>query len=319
MNHAASLTAQRFRSPLLPGEIFLALLLLAFTPFFFLSGPAWLAAHSLGTFTDLAHVVFFALLTMLIHRRMKLEDARQWLIVTGAVALISIAVELVQSQVGRTPSLHDGLRNLTGVWLVAFWVRRPTMTVWMGRSLVGALVLVDFALVAIKITEQRRMIEQLPLLCGMESAWEVRRWQAVDSGVDQSGEFASEGSFSLRLELTALPYSGTALRQMPNDWSQFGQLSFDLYNPNKESLRITARISDVHHERGKNPWRFDDRFNKRLSVAPGWNTFTISLREVQEAPNDRLMDMKLIKELRLFAAGLEEPKVIYLDNFRLTD
>jgi VanZ family protein len=316
VNHGASLAVQRLTSPLQPGEILLALLLVALAPFFFVSGPAWLFGHTTGAFANLAHVIFFALLTLLIHRRIDLTRSRRWLVVTGAVAVASVVVELIQSQLGRTPSVHDGLRNLTGVWLVIFWLRRPATSVWLARFLATALLFVEFALVATRIAEQQRMFDQLPLLSGMEASWEVERWQAVASELGQSGEFASEGEFSLQVQLSTLPYSGIALRSLPNDWSRFGQLSFDIYNPHSDCLQITVRINDVHHERGDHPWRHADRFNQRLFVEPGWNTFEFPLREVREAPNDRSMDMELIKELRLFAAGLEEPKDIYVDNFR---
>jgi drug/metabolite transporter superfamily protein YnfA len=314
---ATSLLAQRpARSPLSAGEIIGLLLLLGLTPLFFISGPAWLTTDTGRALANLAHVGVFALITLLMQGRIDLSRPRRWLLLTALVAAVSLAIELIQSQVGRSASWHDGLRNLTGTWLAIFWLQRPTAAVWAGRLLASSLLIIEIALVAMTAAAEQRMIDQLPLLSGMESKADVARWQGIASEVSQSGEVATEGDFSLQARLSTAAFTGISLSKLPNDWSEYSTLTFELYNPQSEDLPMTIRIHDAHHELSDQRWRFEDRFNKRIVVQPGWNHFEISLREVHQAPESRSMDLGLIKELRLFAAGLGEPKVIHADNFR---
>lgn len=299
------------------GEIFLALLLLSVLPLFFITGPAWMTTDTARALSNLAHVVIFALGTILISGRVDLSRPRNWLLLTLVITAISLAVELIQSQVGRSASWHDGLRNLTGSWLAIFWLQRPSAAVWLGRSLATLLLLFEIGLAAGSAVAQQRMINQLPRLSDMESNWDVERWQGIASEIARSGDRATEGSHALQARLSTAAFSGISLTTMPNDWSKYNELRFDVYNPQGEELQITVRIHDADHQLAETPWRFEDRFNRRLLLEPGWNHFRISLREVEQAPEGRQMDLGLIKELRLFAAGLEEPKVIYADNFRL--
>ncbi|MCW8194451.1 hypothetical protein F6455_06605 [Proteobacteria bacterium 005FR1] len=297
------------------GEGLLALVLLAILPFFFVGAPAWMATDVIRALANLAHIGFFALATVLVAGRVDLRSPRRWLLLTGVVVIISLLIELIQSQVGRSATVHDGLRNLTGTWLAILWLQRPSAGVWLGRAIVGGVLLLELGLVAETIAAQQRMRAQLPLLSGMESVWDVNRWQGIASEVRQSDDHASEGTYALEARLGPTAFSGISMTRMPNDWSAYGELSFDVYNPQAKKLQLTVRIHDADHEIAEAAWRFEDRFNRRLLVEPGWNHYRISLAEVQQSPEEREMDMSLIKELRLFAAGLEEEKIIYLDNF----
>jgi VanZ family protein len=315
---ASSLCTRKLNAfPFSAAEILLTLILLAVLPFFFVGAPAWMTTDIVRAFSNLAHIVVFALATLLVSGRIDLSHPRRWLLLTVIVVAISVVVELIQSQVGRSASWHDGLRNLTGTWLAIFWLQAPTATVWLGRIATALLLSMELGMVGGTIAAQQRMAAQLPLLSGMESSWDLERWQGIaGEELARSEDYATEGNYALIARLTTSEFSGISLTKMPNDWRAYNELSFDLYNPQDHELQITVRIHDADHEVSEARWRFADRFNQRLMAEPGWNRYRISLKEVEQAPEGRKMDLSLIKELRLFAAGLEEVKVIYADNFR---
>ena len=50
-------------------------------------------------------------------------------------------------------------------------------------------------------------------------------------------------------------------------------------------------------------------------MEPGWNHFQISLVEVEQAPENRKMNLKDVFRLGLFATNLKEPRVLFFDYF----
>ena len=88
-----------------------------------------------------------------------------------------------------------------------------------------------------------------------------------------------------------------------------------LFNPGQEPLTLTLRINDLAHDRGDNA--YGDRFNTRLVLDPGANTFAINLDDVRNAPASRHMDMANVRRLGLFAVRLPAPRTVYLSDLRL--
>ena len=63
--------------------------------------------------------------------------------------------------------------------------------------------------------------------------------------------------------------------------------------------------------------RYHDRFNKRFSLIPGWNTIRIATDDIQQAPKNRRMNMADIQSVRIFTTYLPQPETIYIDYVRL--
>jgi hypothetical protein len=90
----------------------------------------------------------------------------------------------------------------------------------------------------------------------------------------------------------------------------------EIYNPSPEPIRITCRVHDKRHSLGVQ--LFDDRFNKSFLLKRGWNSVRIDLGEAAEAPRTRKMDMSSICGVGIFSVRLSEPRVLCLDNVRLS-
>lgn len=318
MTSAASTTGHRLLPPRSGREKVLVLLTLAALPFFFLgSGSSWLASDLGRAFANLGHIPFFALVTALIGSRFSLAAPGRWLAVSAVILALSIAIEFFQSQVGRSASWHDVLRNLTGSWLAIFWLQPGRPSVWCGRVTATSLLAMELFLFTSLAVSQQRLADQLPTLANFETPAEIERWQPLNSALAQSNGISSEGRFALQIDLSTAAYSGASLTKLPQDWSDYRRLNFDLYNPHADGLQMTLRIHDLRHEFGENKWQYNDRFNQRLDVQPGWNHYGVLLESIEGAPEMRRMDLSRIETLQLFATSLAEPKVVHADNFRL--
>ncbi|MEX1032843.1 MAG: VanZ family protein [Cellvibrionaceae bacterium] len=316
MTSAILMAAQRFGSRS-SFEVLLLLAIVAGLPFFFIDGPNWLPTDAGRALANLGHIPFFALVTLLMHRRFPLHNALRWATASGLILVISAIIELIQLQVGRSASAHDVLRNLTGAWLVIFWLQTSRPLVWSGRVVATSLLTVELFLLTSALVTQHQLSRQLPVIANLENPGEMQRWSSVNSDLVRNGEMASEGEFALQCRLSPAAYSGLSLDQLPHDWSNYRELAFDLYSSQAHNFQMTLRIHDAAHELGNYRWQYGDRLNQRIDVKPGWNRYRVALSTIENAPRNRKMDLTTIRNLMLFATRLDEPKTIYVDNFRL--
>lgn len=295
------------------------LVVLIVTPLLFYGGPDWFNGPFGRAVWNLGHIGFFGLLTLAIHPWHWLKGWKLWLLSTLAVLLVGGAIEFAQMYVGREASLIDMLRNLTGAWFVLGWrhVLDPKQSV---RStshpvlIIGStlLVLSELGNVAAIGVRQLQVANQLPLLYDFRHDDPTLYWQGE---LTPSREYAGEQGRSLRLDLDTGLYSGGSLGNLPSDWRDYERLSLTLYNPSELLMEITLRINDWPHAFGNNA--FSDRFNTRLTLMPGSQTYTFDLQDIEQAPRTRTMEMDRISQLKVFASRLPEPATIYIQDLRL--
>jgi hypothetical protein len=127
-----------------------------------------------------------------------------------------------------------------------------------------------------------------------------------------SEEHATHGIRSLRLELYPSLYPGVTPMLKENDWSGFGSLCFDIYNPQEGEIQVAVRIDDK-----KNWPEYPDRFNKRFRLAKGSNRVEIPLSTLVTSGTGREMEIKSIHRFLIFMVDPPAPRVIYLDYVRL--
>ena len=93
-------------------------------------------------------------------------------------------------------------------------------------------------------------------------------------------------------------------------------MKISFYNPDKNPLQIICRIHDLQHSDGYE--EYEDRYNRSFLLMSGWNQIEIDLDEVEESPSSRNMDMSRIFGVGLFVMSLPVPRILYLDEVRLT-
>ena len=121
----------------------------------------------------------------------------------------------------------------------------------------------------------------------------------------------------MKVALNTSLYSGVSLKYFPRNWRHYKYLQLSIFNPDDEPIKVTCRINDMRHTLGNQD--YDDRFNQRFSLVKGWNLITVPLDQVASAPKGRKMDLDKVQELGIFATGLSQPKVLYIDYVMLTD
>lgn len=286
---------------------------LLIVPFLFIGGPDWSSGPVYKSAWNLGHILLFALLTLTVRPWQWLQGWRLWLAVTSVLLAAGIVIELLQYGHDREMDVQDLLRNLIGSWLIIAWRplffsgNRKTAGSVLMAAFTTLLLLSELATTAQVAARQFQMNRQLPALYDFQREEPSPFWSGP---LTSSQAHAPEGSKSLRINLGTETYSGVSLHNFPSDWRGLSTLSLTLFNPDSQPFSVTLRINDVEHDRGDNA--YSDRFNFRLDLEPGVNTFEIPLATIEQAPDQRPMDMSEIRRLSLFATRLPEPRSVYL-------
>jgi hypothetical protein len=137
-----------------------------------------------------------------------------------------------------------------------------------------------------------------PRLADFNSFLELERWRGE---VDIVRLLSSQGDEKvLRVQLETDHFSGIALAYFHADWRNYQQFRFELFNPDKTVLMLTIRIHENKHY-GSGNSAYHDRFNRQLHIELGWNSISIDLHHIGEAPASRAIDLAKIQEIGLFS------------------
>lgn len=293
------------------------LFILVVAPFFFVGGPDATSSLFLKNIWNFGHILFFALLLLLIQAFKPFVHWQQWLLVTIGAIVVGGVIEFAQHFVGRNSSLDDVVHNVFGVWLGLFWGQKSTRLISLLRFMSACLIAPALWLVIDSGSADLVMRKQFPQLNSFESRYELQQLRANNRQVkiSHTQQFSAHGKSAAHIMLTTDTYAGVSLTTSFGDWGSYAALSMDIYNPDSEPLVLVVKISDYAHDRGEN--NVNDRFNRRIMLMKGWNQVQIDLNDVRIAPEKRAMKMNEISSITIFAAQLAVKRSFYLDNIRL--
>jgi VanZ family protein len=252
-----------------------------------------------------------------------------YLVSLGLVAAIGSGVEALQFIVPGTPSLTDLGRDMLGglaLVLVALSVDRRTLPrasrTSTGRwGLRGAAVfcfIIGLFPMLVAAASAAYRHHDFPRLARFDSVW-GRHFVVVNDGAFLSIEPAPTGFACARGKLVAKvvfpanhAYPKLELEGPFGDWSSYKELAFDVFSPASAPISLVLRVHDRQHR-----YAYKDRFNTKLTIRPGSNTFSIPLDAVRTAPTGRSMDMAAIASVAVFALQPPQSLTLYLDDFRL--
>jgi VanZ family protein len=272
---------------------------------------------------NFGHIVFFSIAIFLLLKHapflQQATQARQFYWVVGICLVAGVLIESIQFFIGRQASWQDILRNiLGGLTALAFFPRPKSNPVQLlgfkFKVIITTLLCIQLLPLLITLADEQIARNNFPLLADFESTLELSRW-ASNGRITLDKNFTAHGVFSARVELTTDQYSGASLNFLPSNWKNFERLLFSLYLPDNSSLSITTRIHDQQHE--KDGYLYNDRFQQRTRLKPGWNHIIINLTDVIRAPKTRRMAIESIANIRIFTRNLKQARVIYLDHLRL--
>jgi hypothetical protein len=289
----------------------------------FVGGPDYYSSRSLKHFWDTGHIVYFALLAGLLARwrfiaRMSL--AGQWTLILIITLLLGASIELMQNGTSHTPEIGDVLRDFIGSLIALVFGSlgprlQPAGLRHSARVSVLVLLLVQLWPLSRSLIDEAIARHQFPVLSDFETPFEIDRWEGNARLSVETIPNISKGRI-LKLSLTTDKYSGVSLKYFDGEWASFNTLDISLYNPDADPLKVTCRIHDFQHADGNE--EYEDRFNRSFLLMRGWNHIKIDLNQVKESPANRRMDMNRILGFGLFATSLPAPRIIYLDNVRLS-
>ena len=247
--------------------------------------------------------------------RIRTLRAGRLLAVFLAALAVGVLIELLQALSGRVVSGGDVARDAAGaaaaVLGAAAWEAgvRPVVR---GVLLTGALLIVAaFAVPTVEaLWEEHLARRQFPVLADFTRPEELDRFDWNHS--TPSWTAAADGHRAVHVTLWPGRYPGFALEYFPGDWRGYRHLVLAAANPAGAPLPMVIRIDDEQHNQ-----HFDDRFNARFVLAPGWNEIRVPLAEVEAAPRGRRLDLSRVEQVIVFSHGLRERRDLVLESLRL--
>ena len=128
-----------------------------------------------------------------------------------------------------------------------------------------------------------------------------------------SDDYVTHGSKSLKLELFPSDYPGLSPMIKDTNWSQYGALCFDVYNPQSVDIPLIVRIDDR-----KDYPDYADRYNNTFSLSSGMNSIAISFGSLKTSGTKRQLNNKMISRVVMFIVRPEKKITLFFDNIRLS-
>jgi hypothetical protein len=276
---------------------------------------------------DLVHVPLFALLSALAYTLFVGNQTRHrglvavviWLVLTA----LGVAAEWLQTHVGRSASAQDAFANAAGaaaglLWVIGLRSQQRARRVAMNVGVV-ALILAAYTYPLLVLLDVYLAHRSFPVLASFEQPLELSRWKPLNAKLQRSRKYATDGSWSLRMDWRVAKYPAAALSLPARDWTPYEELVFDIVweasDPvaTTRTLSVIVKVQDQRHNH-----QHEDRYHQQFTLRPGQlEEVRVPLMRVAYAPQDRLMDMSRIDKVELFTVRPQTRLTLYLDNMRL--
>ena len=290
-------------------------LLLVMTFFLFAGSSEELMYRSLRELWNAGHIIYFIALTFILINQgfgAKYPRYQLWGSYFLLVLLVSLGVEMLQSQFEREPDIIDIQRNITGMFIVLAFHPLTALQGAYSRRVSQALALflaaMTLAPLGKAVLDEIQAWRQFPVLLDFSSSLQLER---LNGSAEYKIVTPPQKSQTV-LEVTFKPakFSGVGLKYFPQDWSSYKRVHMEFENTQPEDLPITVRIHDRQHE--KTGFEFNDRLNSRQVLKPGISVISIGLNTVKSAPDSRIMDLSEIAGLIIFTKQLSKDRNVYL-------
>ena len=301
-------------------------------PWFFLLGPDYVHLRTVKELWDFGHVIFFMIFALVVSRVLLNSrdksgsvpeyEKRNFAITSFIytfliVSVVVFGIEAIQSRLpDRDASIRDALYGLAGASAVLLW-KFGDMRSKFGRIVLKACgvtiiaaCLVPFFLAA---TDDYRMYRNFPVLSDFECFQDTTRWKDRER-LSRVREPVSQGNYSLKVSLTTERYSGVSLTYFPEDWTGAKALCFSVFNPDAP-VRLFYRVHDKEHRGDRQT--YNNRYNGRSILKTGWNKIVIDMKEIENGPEFRKLDLRHVRDFTLFVSNQPSVRTIFIDDVRL--
>lgn len=298
----------------------LTVLLVVLTLLLFVGGPGHYSSRIYRNVWDLGHIVLFLVISISLFNLSFIERKRpviQITIVLFAVIFLAVLTELLQLGSNRTPELADVRRDIIGAFIGSLIVYKQNKV---SNKVFPVLVFIAFILTVFEfIALTKTLVDEYeisntgPILSNLEGTFEEERWKG-NSQYELNSDFVIEGEKSLKVSFNTDPYSGITLKYMYRDWSDKDSLHISIFYTDDDDLMLNVRINDFLHVENN---RYNDRYNKIITLAKGWNHVNFLIINIKNAPEGRKTNIENMQSIGMFVTNLSAPKTIYIDNIYL--
>ena len=245
------------------------------------------------------------------------------LVITLVTALLlAVLSEIAQIPMpSRNASIGDLVNDVLGIlaFVSAAVVLSPSFHVPPGRGrwlilLAAVLLIPPFKpLVSVSSAYWERY-EQLPSIAPLSSE-NSRLFYFLNNAQVQFVRSDEVGRIAHKIVFGKTGSSSIDFHDPWSDWQGYQVLVLDIENTGDATLPLTIRIHDEEHLTGDQP--HEDRFNRLLEIAPGRQSISIDLAEVEQAPTGRNMDMGHIDGVVIFGSEREAGSRFVIHDLRL--
>ena len=269
------------------------------------------------------HLVLFGLISLVYFHNPK-NASRSLLfksvITTFFCLLVGTAIEFLQQLFNREFSYNDIINDVIGGYLGLCVLLITDSTKKNQTRIIASLLLIILALTGLRnfekhLLDEYRIRKNFPVLADFESTLEETRWEYRLVNVNYSTEHVQSGEYALKAEFLTGRYPTISLDQLIKNWTGYHFLNFSVYNPQSSILNYTLMVFDDQHI--KSGRRFNDRYNKKIQIQPGWNHINLPINDIRQAPKHRQIQLSQIRGLSLFTDRLKQPVTIYIDSIQL--
>jgi len=282
----------------------------------------------LGLLNNAGHAPIFGALALIVSRLMPARGARSaaggatagiapgarhYLAAFGITVTAGIAVELIQSRIGRGASVMDIVMDTVGAaaalcLAAAYQFRRGTLRLRAG--LIGV-ALVAIAVVLAPLVEgalaYARRQAMFPVIAGFERRLDLYFIEGAGAEIQRTtlpmswagGQLLT----ALQVRLGRAENPGLRLNEPAPDWRGYRRLKLDLVNPGARPLQLMIRVHDIAHDQ-----RHEDRFNLPFTLpASSRRVLDIPLQDIANAPDRRRLDLGRVAGVVLFERSQPAP------------
>ena len=278
----------------------------------------------LQTFYDSAHIPIFGVIAISVMYMTPpaWNSWRRILVSLTAVTLLAMLSELAQVPTSRDASLRDFASDmLGGIGFLCIAMALSRSSSFFGERrlfilLVGmaSTVLPLAPLVAVSASYVERA-QILPSLIRFDSRYSELLFTMHTAELIRT-KAPTSGGVSAVILLGDGQWPGISFTDIWPNWEAYDALKVDIENPEATTLPISIRIHDRDHRDNRT---FDDRFNRRIDLAPGRQVLEIDLKEIREAPVGRKMNMAEIDEVLLFSTRKQAGRRLVLHDLSLVE
>ncbi|WP_444995183.1 VanZ family protein [Aliikangiella sp. IMCC44359] len=231
--------------------------------------------------------------------------------------LFGLITEVIQLLVGRNFEIKDIINDILGGYIgltLSLLNKKNTLRInWLYFSIIIGLSISGGHQLILALNEHLRMKQDFPVLANFENVTQLKQWHHSHSTITLSKKIKQQGQFSMQVALSPAEYPNISLVHFIRNWQGYKNINFSIYNPSQETFNLILKIYDQEHN-----YQFDDRFNKTLSIAPGWTLMKQPLQEVENAPKNRKMQLDTIASFSLFMENPQQETTFYIDELYLS-